>query len=111
MGRRSYLSARTHESRDVAVRHLLDALCELGFVLDTRSFSGLLLVLELELPTRSLAELPERLRAIRVPLEAASEARVHALEASPEETAELVLDVNFVDGDPDRKQVVPMVPG
>lgn len=110
MTRSLFLSARTHESRDVAIRRLLDSIGELGFVLGTRSFSGLLLVLDVELPRARLAALGERLRAIRVPLEADSEARLAEPQGDDPEVS-LVLDVAFVDGDPNLRQPVPAVPG
>lgn len=107
----TFLSARTHEKRDVAIRHLLDALAELGNVVGTRTFSGLLLVLEIEMPRARVPELGTRLRELHIPLEAKSVEALATLVESRDEDVSIVLDVNFVDGDPDLRDIVPNVPG
>lgn len=115
MSHPAYVSARTHEPRDVAIRNLLDAIGEIGNVVETRTFSGLLLVLKLEFPRRMLEAFSERLHAIRVPLEKPSVEVLHEIEMHEEEGADpdvdLVLDVTFVDGDANLRDVVPNVPG
>lgn len=115
MSHEAYLSARTHEPRDVAIRNLIDAVTEIGNVLETRTFSGLLLVLELEFPRGMLDAFAERLHAIKVPLEEPSVAALQALETRTDgvldEDVDVVLDVTFVDGDPNLRDVVPSVPG
>lgn len=113
MSQPAYLSARTHEPRDAAIRNLIDAIGEIGNVLDARTFTGLLLVLKLEFPREKLEAFAERLHAINVPLEEPSVEALHDLEARGEaaEDVDLVLDVTFVDGDPNLRDVVPSVPG
>ena len=103
----SYLYARTHEPRHVAIRHLLDSIADVASVTETRTFSGLLLMMKLELSKSALHELPERLGAIHVPLEPPSVELVHELETKGPETVDVVLDVQFVDGNPDVRDEIP----
>jgi len=106
-----FLYARTHEPRDVAIRRLLDSVGEIGSVLETRSFSGVLLMMKLELSKSGLRELPDRLGSIRVPLERSSLDVIRDLEAMGDDEVEVVLDITFVDGNPDLVIEVPKVPG
>ena len=89
-----------------------------GWIVDHTQFSNIAIALRFALPPGGLDELRRRIAAAGVRLDAASLASLQAMAGTPATGGEGVgeeiaasINITFLHGEPDLRQVVPAVPG
>lgn len=92
-----------------AAEHVRGAVLGLGSVLEERAFSGLLVSFRIELAPGAARPWRDAMERANVRLDAPSR---DALAAAPDDEAcDVFLGVRLPHGDPDKRNVVPSVPG
>lgn len=109
------LAAVSAHPRHALIGQLVDALNDLGWVLESHPYSNLALAIHFELSPRQLSRLRARLAGMPLVLSDPSLAALARLEATP--VAELAdpvpgsLHITFLHSEPDLHSEIPAVPG
>jgi len=106
------LEAHTAAPRQECTRAVADAVQAAGgFLTDVRQYSNVALLLRFEVPPVGLATLGERLAAVGVHLDVASQAALAAVRPATSADVEGTLHLRFYHAEPDLRIPTPAVPG